>query len=54
MTADDPNETATKNASYRLSVNGVRQPGGGGDTLTTTGTTKAAKRLPVSERRSLR
>jgi hypothetical protein len=54
VTADDPNETATKNASYRLIVNGARQPGGGGDTLTTTGTAKAAKRLPVSERRSLR
>jgi hypothetical protein len=50
VSADDPDETATENASYRLRVNGVRQPGGGGDTLTTTGTAKTAKRLPVSER----
>ena len=54
VTADDPNETATKNASYRLRVNGVLQPGGGGSALSATGTTKAAKQLPVSQRRAIR
>ena len=54
VTADDPAETATKNASYRLRVNGVLQPGGAGSTLSTTGTTSAAEKLPVAQRRSIR
>lgn len=32
VTLDDPTETATKNANYRLRINGATQPGGSGNT----------------------
>jgi hypothetical protein len=54
VSADDPSESISKYAGYRLVVNGVTQPGGGGDTAATTGTPAAAKLLPTSERRTLR
>jgi len=45
VTADDPGEVATKNASYRLRVNGTTQRGGGGDTNATASTAALATRL---------
>lgn len=53
VTADDGGETATKYASYKLVVNGVTQPGGGGDTAATTGSASAAEKLPTSTRRTI-
>lgn len=50
VTVDDPQEVATKNANYRLRVNGRTQPGGRGNTNPTTAGSTLAKRLPVSRR----
>ncbi len=50
VTVSDPAEMATKNANYRLRVNGRLQPGGTGDVDATAADAVLAAMLPVSER----
>lgn len=47
VTVDDPDEVATKNANYRLRVNGVLQPGGSGDTDRPPVALLLSKALPI-------
>ncbi|GAA2098065.1 hypothetical protein GCM10009841_10810 [Microlunatus panaciterrae] len=47
VTVDDPKEVATKNASYRLRVNGTLQPGGSGNTGVSPGQLPLSRQLPV-------
>lgn len=54
VTLDDPDEVATKNANYRLRVNGVLQPGGGGSADGTSTDPDLARTLPISKRSNFR
>ena len=54
FTLDDPDEVATKNANYRLRVNGVLQPGGGGAADGTSTDPDLARVLPISKRSNFR